>query len=111
MIAALQLEPGSERDESQRAMMSNLPIKYNFFAHGLAQEQIEHELRQRRARGRLLDVCAMTLGNEVGKAYVNAITCVADGTLASGLDNGRIQLFRHARRIHELVHDSPGALS
>ena len=62
MIAALQMVPGPERDES-RALMSNLPVKYNHFVHGLSQQQIEDELRRRRERGRLLDVCAMTLGH------------------------------------------------
>ena len=98
LIAALQLEPGPERDASV-AMMSNLPIKYNFYASGLAQDQIEDALRRRRERGSLLDECVMTLGHDVGKAYVNAAACLADGTLASGLDNGRIQLWRHARKV------------
>ena len=48
----------------------------------------------------------MTLGQEVGKAYVNALACLGDGvTLASGLDNGRIQLWRHAHRLCEVAHE------
>ena len=104
MIAALQLEPGLEREESH-AMLSNLPVKYNYFVHGLPQQAIEGMLRRRRKCCTLLDVCAMTLGHEVGKAYVNAVACLADGTLASGLDNGHLQLWRHGRRLSELVHE------
>ena len=108
MITALQLPP-SERAESVGAPMSSLPVKYSFLVHGLAQDQIEESLRRRRGSrgGALLDVCAMTLGHELGKAYVNAIATLADGTLASGLDNGRIALWRHGRRVKEAVHASP----
>ena len=107
MIAALQLEPGPERNES-KAIMASLPIKYNHFVHGLPQQKIEDALRRQRESGTLLYVCAMTLGHEVGKAYVNAIACLADGTLASGLDNGRIQLWRHGQRLCEVVHEPVG---
>lgn len=110
MITAL---PPSERAESVGAPMSSLPVKYSFLVHGLAQDQIEESLRRRRGSqgGALLDVCAMTLGHELGKAYVNAIATLADGTLASGLDNGRIALWRHGRRVKEAVHASPSAPS
>ena len=105
MIAVLQMEPGLERSES-KALSSNLPVKYNFFVHGLPQMQIEDTVRLRRQSGRLLGTCAMTLGQEVGKAYVNALACLGDGvTLASGLDNGRIQLWRHAHRLCEVAHE------
>ena len=69
MIAVLQMEPGLERSES-KALSSNLPVKYNFFVHGLPQMQIEDTVRLRRQSGRLLGTCAMTLGQEVGKACV-----------------------------------------
>ena len=111
MIPALQLPPGAERAES-KALMSNLPIKYNHFVSGLAQDSIEQTLRTQRADGgRLLDVCAMTLGHELGKAYVNAVACLGDGTCVSGCDNGRMQLWKHGRRVVEIMHEGPlGAL-
>ena len=50
----------------------------------------------------------MTLGHELGRAYVNTVTCLADGTLVSGNDAGRIQWWRHGERLREAIHHPHG---
>jgi hypothetical protein len=100
MIPALQFVPGPDRAES-KALMSNMPIKYNHFAHGLPQVQIEQTLRQQRdSGGHLLDVCAMTFGHELGKAYVNGLACLQVRCLRSFENRHRVPCLHAIHLLH-----------
>jgi len=124
MIPALQEPPGLGRDDGKA-----MAFQYNHFVWGLPQAQIESALRRRREAGAraadgsgdgglLGEESAMQLGVELGRALITALAVLADGTLVSGADNGRIQLWRHAQRLEELLHepaatwggDGPGAV-
>lgn len=52
----------------------------------------------------------MTLGLELGRAYVNVVAVLHDGTLVSGLEDGKVQVWRHGLRVHEAFHEMPQAL-
>ena len=108
-IVALQKTPG----ERGGVTAGEVTVKYSHFVHGLPQCKIEDALRVRRGRGGALlgDCCAMTLGMELGASYVSVLACLADGSLVSGLDNGRLQLWRRCERVREMMHDSQGAVA
>jgi len=76
----------------------------------MPQRLIESKLARRRDEGggKLLGECAMQLGKELGKAMVSVVASLTDGTLVSGLDNGRMQLWRHGVRLKEVMHNPPG---
>ena len=108
-IIALQKTPG---ERGERAA-GEVAVKYSHFVHGLPQRKIEDALRARRERGGALlgDCCALSLGLELGASYVSVLACLADGTLVSGLENGRLQLWRRCARVREMVHDSQGPVA
>merc|ERR1712224_470469 len=85
MIIALQKLP-TERDDKKMET-----YKYNSLVTGLPQRQIEEILQRRREsdgdRTMLLGECAMTLGLELGRAYVSAVIVLHNGTLVSGFEN------------------------
>ena len=79
------------------------------FVTGAPQRLIEAKLRARREKGdgKLLGESCMALGKELGKAMLTVLGCLPNGTLVSGLDNGRLQLWRHGARFREVLHDAP----
>merc|ERR1719503_341718 len=58
----------------------------------------------------MLGECAMTLGLELGRAYVNVVVVLDSGTLVSGSDDGKVQVWRHGLRVREAFHSVPQAL-
>ena len=103
MILPLQLAP-ADRDDGKA-----IRYRYNYFATGMPQRLIEAKLRSQResSKGsRLVGDLAMTLGQELGKAMLTSMAVLAGGTLVTGLDNGRLQLWRHAARFREVLHDA-----
>eukprot|EP00931_Biecheleriopsis_adriatica_P108502 TRINITY_DN82831_c0_g1_i1.p1 TRINITY_DN82831_c0_g1~~TRINITY_DN82831_c0_g1_i1.p1 ORF type:complete len:614 (-),score=116.72 TRINITY_DN82831_c0_g1_i1:5-1846(-) len=108
MIVALQKPPGERDDKKQEV------YKYNACVTGMPQQRIEKMLRSRREggtdRSMLLGECAMTLGLEMGRAYVNVLSVLQDGTLVSGMDDGHVQLWRHGVRVRDSFHEFPPAL-
>lgn len=103
MIIALQKLPGERGDNKMDK------YKYNSLVFGLPQRQIEDKLRARREDGSssLLGVCAMTLGLELGRAYVNNVAVLHDGTLVSVMDDGQVHLWRHCVRTRCAFHTLP----
>lgn len=96
MIPALQL-PAYRRDDGKQEI-----YQYNRLVTGLPQRQIEDLVRQDNLAGTV----AMTMGLELRRAYVNDLAVIeSDGTLISGLDDGHIQLWRHAEMEHDVIHD------
>ena len=107
-IVALQREPGEDRDDGKMEM-----YQYNRLVTGLPQHQIEDKLASRRngspdedagSRGDLLGEVAMTMGQELRRAYVNSLAVLKDGTLVSGLDDGHVQMWRRGELVKDIVH-------
>lgn len=48
------------------------------------------------------------MGMELRRAYVNDLAVLEDGTLVSALDDGHVQLWKHCRRVRDIVHNKPG---
>eukprot|EP00980_Cylindrotheca_fusiformis_P029166 scaffold22740_cov139-Cylindrotheca_fusiformis.AAC.20 len=95
MIPALQLPP-LHRDDGKQEI-----YQYNRLVTGLPQRQIEELVQQDRFTGEV----AMTMGLELRRSYVNDLAVLErDGTLISALDDGHIQLWRHGRIEHDLIH-------
>lgn len=109
MIIALQKLP---RERDDRKMET---YKYSGCSTGLPQRQIEDLLRRRREKGSgsssLLGEVAMTFGLELGRAYVNVVAVLHDGTVVSGLDNGKVQLWRHGTQVREVFQEMPPQLA
>jgi len=92
--------------------------RYSHFVLGQPQRQIEDYIRRQREqvlqgeRGpRLLrDCCVAQFGVELGASYISVLAVLSDGTLVSGMENGKIQLWRHCERLREVVH-GPDAIS
>lgn len=112
-IPALQFRPGGGQRDDGKAIR----YRYNYFVTGLPQRYIESLLRKRRRSGSgLLGECAMTLGTELGKAFVTAVVALQNGVLVSGHDDGKLQLWREGRRLCEVYHkhvlmDKPGPIT
>lgn len=95
---------------------------YDRLVHGYSQLRIDALLREQ-TRGDLPGADAeepgslstprlhgrpvMTMGLELQRAYVNDLAVLKDGTLVSALDDGHVQLWKHCRRICDIVH-KPG---
>ncbi len=107
-IPALQRGPAS-RDDGKA-----VTYPYNFLVTGLPQRRIEYMLGQQRearaqgAPGLCGTDVAMTMGAELGKSFLTTLAVTADGTLVSGMDNGKLQFWRHGERVCEAVHDAAG---
>ena len=106
MIVALQRPPGDSRDADSNRTAE--PYQYDRMTYGLPQYRIEAILRDRRTKhdGKLAGNVVMTLGLELRRAYVNDLAVLADGTLVSALDDGHVQLWRHAEVVEDIVHGS-----
>uniref|UniRef100_A0A7S1FWV8 Ubiquitin-like domain-containing protein n=1 Tax=Corethron hystrix TaxID=216773 RepID=A0A7S1FWV8_9STRA len=102
-IVALQLPPHLRDDASLGTAR-----RYNRLVTGMPQSRIEDLLRQRRRQPRLIGAVAMTMGMEMGRAYVNALAVLEDGTLVSGHDNGRVRLWRHGEQAADVLHGFGG---
>ena len=103
MIQALQL-PAHERDDGKQEM-----YHYNRLVTGLPQRQIEQELKKQqptehRVEPRLQGIVAMQLGLELRRAYINDLAVLRDGTCVSVLDDGHVQLWKHAAQQHDVIH-------
>ena len=103
-IPALQLPPGDGGRDDKKAIM----YRYNYLVTGLPQRRIEVLLKQQREThsSALLGECAMTLGAELGKAFIMFVGAFLDGTLVSARDDGRIQFWRHGERVCEVLQDN-----
>ena len=105
-IPALQLPPGDGGRDDKKAIM----YRYNYLVTGLPQRRIEFLLKQQRethsSSSALLGECAMTLGAELGKAFIMFVGVFLDGTLVSARDDGRIQFWRHGERVCEVFQDN-----
>ena len=114
MIPALQFQPRLRDDGKQEV------YKYNWHVTGLPQRSIEDLLKQQQGNSKtilentetiittantttLLGKVAMTLGMELRRAYVNDATVLNDGTLVTGLDDGHVQLWKHAELQHDVI--------
>ena len=104
MIVALQRPPGASRGADSNRTAE--PYQYDRHSYGLPQYRIEAILRDRRTKhdGKLIGNVVMTLGLELRRAYVNDLAVLADGTLVSALDDGHIQMWRHAEMMEDVVH-------
>lgn len=100
MIPALQFPP-HQRDDQKQEM-----YQYNRLVTGLPQKQIEQELKygQGAEHGKLQGKVAMNLGLELRRAYVNDIAYLYDGTCVSVMDDGHVQLWKHATQQQDTVH-------
>ena len=104
MIVALQRPPGDSRNADSNRTAE--PYQYDRMTYGLPQYRIEAILRDRRTKhdGKLVGNVVMTLGLELRRAYVNDLAVLPDGALVSALDDGHVQLWRHAEMVEDLVH-------
>lgn len=104
MIVALQRPPGDSRNADSNR--TSEPYQYDRMTYGLPQYRIDSILRDRRTKheGKLAGNVVMTLGLELRRAYVNDLAVLADGTLVSALDDGHVQLWRHAEMVEDTVH-------
>ena len=101
-IVALQKEPGMDRDDGKMETYA-----YDRLVTGLPQQQIEDALARGKEHGgrRTLEgKAAMTMGAELRRAYVNSLAVLPNGTLASGLDDGHVQLWRRGRLFRDVRH-------
>ena len=96
MIQALQLLP-HERDDRKQEL-----YEYNRLVTGMPQKQIEQELKC--SNNELQGKVAMTLGLELRRAYVNDIAVLHDGKCVSALDDGHVQLWKHASQVQDAIH-------
>jgi WD40 repeat protein len=108
-IVALQLDPsGIDRDDSKKMGM----YEYNRLVTGLPQHQINDMLigRNRNTTSSsprpLLCEVAMTMGQELRRAYINSIDVLHNGTIVSGLDDGHVQLWSRGRLLKDARHSS-----
>ena len=73
--------------------------RYNYFVTGLPQRRIESLLRARRERdGVLGGELAMTMGAELGSAFLTTVGVLSNGTLVSGREDGNFQMWRNGKR-------------
>lgn len=101
MIPALQLPPHRGARDDGKAVT----YRYNYFVTGLPQRRIEAMLQMQREECRIVgEEVAMSMGTDVGKAFVVNLACLDDGTLVSGMDNGKLNLWRHGQRMREIFH-------
>ncbi|CAB9508530.1 ubiquitin thiolesterase activity [Seminavis robusta] len=98
MIQALQLPPHLRDDHKQEL------YQYNRLVTGLPQRQIEQELKCN-GNTTLQGKVAMNLGLELRRAYVNDLAVLPNGSLISALDDGHVQLWKHASQEHDVVHN------
>lgn len=99
MIQALQV-PAHERDDGKQEM-----YHYNRLVTGLPQRQIEQELKKQQQHNNCLQgLVAMQLGLELRRAYINDLTVLRDGTCVSVLDDGHVQLWKHAAQQADVIH-------
>ena len=111
MIPVLQLPPHLRDDHKQEF------YQYNRLVTGLPQRQIEQELKhsQKHCQNHgeegdsslLQGKVALQLELELRRGYVNDLAVLDDGTCVSVLDDGHVQLWKHAAQQHDAVH--PGA--
>jgi len=107
MIQALQLPPHRRDDHKQEV------YEYNRLVTGLPQRQIESELlQQQQPPTKLLQgKVAMTLGLELRRAYINDLAVLDDGTCVSALDDGHVQLWKHAAQEADVIHPAAGPIA
>jgi len=134
MIPAIQVPPLNRQpenvnddDDCGMSMVSDVEEirAYDRLVHGFSQHRIDALLRlQQNPQGlqsnrgyprampplpHLLGKVVMTMGLELQRSYVNDLAVLnEDGTLVSGLDNGHIQMWKHGRRVGDIVHQSAG---
>jgi WD40 repeat protein len=110
-IVALQLDPsGIDHDDSKKMGT----YEYNRLVTGLPQHQINDMLIGRSNRNTtsssfrplLCGEVAMTMGQELRRAYINSIDVLHDGTIVSGLDDGHVQLWSRGRLLKDARHAS-----
>ena len=114
MIPALQLLP-QHRDDNKQEWYA-----YNRLVTGLPQRQIEQELRFAQKQklkqdselindtsAALQGKVALQLGLELRRAYVNNLAVLEDGTCVSVLDDGHVQLWKHAAQQEDIIHPAP----
>eukprot|EP00978_Attheya_sp_CCMP212_P006449 scaffold14749_cov39-Attheya_sp.AAC.3 len=100
MIVALQ-KPPTDRDDNKTE-----EYQYNRLVRGLPQRQIEDLLRRRKnTASSFLGEIVMSMGLELRRAYINALSVLSDGTLISGLDDGHVQMWRHGELQKDAIHD------
>lgn len=112
-IVALQRERGSDREDGKMEM-----YQYNRLVTGLPQHQIGEKLAERieanandqldSQRIPLLGETAMTMGQELRKAYINSLAVLKDGTLVSGLDDGHVQMWHRGELVKDSIHRAGG---
>lgn len=102
-IPALQVLP-TRRDDGKA-----MSYRYNYFVTGEPQQSIEDLLRIQRKSGqnqaRIQGQVQMTIGVELGKAMLTTVAVFSSGTLVSGRDDGKIQMWRHGDRVCEVCQD------
>lgn len=100
MIPALQLPP-HQRDDGKQEW-----YQYNRLVTGLPQRQCEFLLSSSTndADRGLQGTVALQLGLELRRAYINDLAVLDDGTCVSVLDDGHIQLWKHAALQEDVVH-------
>lgn len=105
-IVALQLESGIDRDDNKKMGT----YEYNRLVKGLPQHQINDMLigrsKHSKSSSPLLGEVAMTMGQELRRAYINSIDVLHDGTIVSGLDDGHVQLWSRGRLLKDARHAS-----
>lgn len=105
MIVALQRPPGELRDADSNRTAE--PYQYDRMVYAVPQYRIEGILRTRRTEQegqKFMGNVVMTMGLELRRAYVNDLTTLPDGTLVSALDDGHVQMWRHAELVEDVVH-------
>ena len=102
MIPALQLPP-HQRDDGKQEW-----YQYNRLVTGLPQRQIEHDLASKDDRDGLQGKVALQLGLELRRAYINDLAVLDDGTCVSVLDDGHVQLWKHAAQQEDVIHPDTG---
>lgn len=105
-IVALQLESGIDRDDNKKMGT----YEYNRLVTGLPQHQINDMLigrsKSSKSSSTLLGEVAMTMGQELRRAYINSIDVLHNGTIVSGLDDGHVQLWYRGRLLKDARHAS-----
>lgn len=106
-IVALQLDPsGIDRDDGKKMGT----YEYNRLITGLPQHQINDMLigrsRNMTSSSPLLGEVAMTMGQELRRAYINSIDVLHNGTIVSGLDDGHVMLWSRGRLLKDARHAS-----
>jgi WD40 repeat protein len=100
-IPALQFRPGGNERDDGKVMR----YRYNYFVTGLPQRRIESLLRARRERdGVLGGELAMTMGAELGSAFLTTVGVLSNGTLVSGREDGNFQMWRNGKRFRQGSH-------